>query len=120
MAGKSRPRRRPGATATLKGSVIVGFEAGKGGIEHFSARHDNDVVTSGDLVSPENLARQALGAVPLDGAAQLARGGDAEPRPGTPVLEQKHRHEPAGDPRSLAVDALELGPAADPLGGCQA
>jgi hypothetical protein len=55
------------AIAPPESGVIVGFEAGKGSIEHFPARHDHDIKSSGHSVAPEQLARQALGTIAFDG-----------------------------------------------------
>ena len=35
------------AVAPFEGGVIVGFEAGEGSIEHFPARHDDDIEAGG-------------------------------------------------------------------------
>ena len=48
--------------STLKGLKVVGFEACKGGIEHFPARHDDDIESGGELVPSEEFARKAFGA----------------------------------------------------------
>jgi hypothetical protein len=52
---------------TFKGGSVVGFEAGEGGIEHFPARHDNDIDAGGELLPPEHLATEAPGAVAVNG-----------------------------------------------------
>ena len=46
--------------------MVIGFEAGEGGIEHFPARHDDDVGAGGHLVTPEHLAGEAFGAIAID------------------------------------------------------
>jgi hypothetical protein len=103
-----------GAT-TLEESLIVGFKTGEGSIEHFPAGHDDDVVTGRDFVTPENFTRQALGAIALNSAAELARRRDAEAWSRSPVREQKHRHEPARNSSAILVNPLELTPAPHPL-----
>jgi hypothetical protein len=78
VAATPGPRAWLGGPSTLERCVIVGLKRGEGGIEHFPARHDDDVVTGGHLVAPEDLSREALGAVAFHGAAKLARGGHAQ------------------------------------------
>jgi hypothetical protein len=46
--------------------VVISFEAGEGGIEHFPARHNDDVEAGGHVVAPEHLAGEALGAIAID------------------------------------------------------
>lgn len=106
--------------ATLERSVIIGFKAGEGSIEHLTERHDNDVVTGGDFVAPEDFTRQALGAISFGGTAEPSGCRHPESRRLTAVGEHEDGHEPAGNARSLVIDALELGPAPDPLVGRQA
>ncbi len=101
--------------AALEESVIVGFKGGEGSIEHFPARHDDDVVAGGNLVTSEEFPRQALGAIAFHGVAELPGGSHAESGRLAAVAEQEHRHETAGNARPFVVDALELGPAPDPF-----
>ena len=64
----------PGACGTLgltqcslESPLIVGFEAGKGSIEHFPPRNDNDVEACGAVGSAKYFTGEAFGAVPIDG-----------------------------------------------------
>jgi hypothetical protein len=116
------PGARPwsGRAAAFEGSVIVGFKAGEGSIEHFPACHDDDVVSADDLVAPEYFTRQSLGPISFNGVTKLAGCGHAEPRRGTAGGEHEQRQEPAVDASSFVIDALEVGSAPDPLVGCQA
>jgi hypothetical protein len=99
--------------------VIVGFETGEGRIEHFPARHDDDVKAGSQLVAPEHLARQAFGAIAFDSGADFSCRRNAEPRCRPAIRQNEQSHEPAMDPGAVSVDALELGPAADTLRGCK-
>lgn len=65
--------------APVKGVCIITLETGKGRIEHFPARHDDDVQACRDLMTPEEFAREALGAISLDGAAKFPAGRDPQP-----------------------------------------
>ena len=101
------------AIAAGKGGKVVGFKAGERCIEHFPARHDDDVQTGRDRVAPEHLARQPFGAVAFDGRSQFSRGRDAEPRGGAAIRHHEQHHEPSVDSRAGLVGALEFGPATD-------
>lgn len=94
----------------------IGFKAGEGSIEHFPARYDHDIETVSDLTTPEDFPRQPFGAIPIDGAANLARGGHAEARAPEAIGQYEDGHEAAVDAGALVVEALELRPPADPLG----
>ena len=96
--------------------MVVSIEDGEGGMEHFPARHDDNVEAGGNLVAPEHLAREALGAVAFDSRPEFPRGGNAETRCGAAIRQHEHSHEPAVDASALIVDALEFGPAADAFG----
>ena len=115
----ARARARTLATVALENGVVIGFEAGEGGIEHFPARHDDDVETGGDFMAPEHLSGETLGAVPFDGRPEFPRGSHTEPRRGSAIRQHEQCHEAAMDPSALFVDALEFGPAADALGNRQ-
>jgi hypothetical protein len=120
VAAARGPGARSCRASALEGSVIVSFKTREGGIQHFPARHDYHVVAGRNLVAPEDLARQTLGAIAHDGPAKLARSSDAAPLCLPPVREHEHRHEPAGDARAVVIDAFELGSAADSLFGREA
>ena len=107
------------ATVAFENGVVIGFEAGEGGIEHFPARHDDDVEAGGDFMAPEHLSGETFGAVPFDGRPEFPRGSHTEPRRGSAVRQHEQCHEAAMDPSAFFVDALEFGPAADALGNRQ-
>jgi len=65
--------------ASVKGVCIVILEAGKGCIEHLPTWYDDDVPASRDLMTPEDLPSEPLGAIPLDRSTKLAAGGDPQP-----------------------------------------
>jgi hypothetical protein len=109
-----------GRAAAVEGSVIVGFKAGEGGIEHFPARHDDDVVPSDDFVAPEDFTRQSLGPVSFNGVTKLASCGHAKPGRGTVGGEHEQGQITAVDAPTFVIDALEVGSAPDPLVGRQA
>jgi hypothetical protein len=109
-----------GGSAAFPRAVEIGFKTGEGCIQHFPPRHDDDVIRAGWFVTPEDFARQALGAIAFDGVPHLTRGGYAEAGAGPRRGEQEHGHEAPGDPCPLVVHALELGPAPDALGRPQA
>ena len=75
--------------------------------------HDHEVVPLAELLGarPKSLPEQALHAIALDGAAELAAHGHAEPRLRVGVLRAREGvdHEvPARMRATLAVDAFEL------------
>jgi hypothetical protein len=62
--------------ASFKGVCIVVLETGKGRIKHFPARDDDDVQPGCDLMTPENLTSEPLGAIPLDRWTKLPASCD--------------------------------------------
>jgi len=65
--------------ASVKGVCIVVLETGKRRVEHFPARDDDDVQPGCNLMTPEDLPREPLGAIPLDRRTKLAAGCDPQP-----------------------------------------
>src|SRR5687767_2404908 len=65
----------------------------------------------------EYLAHDALGAVTLHGAADLARRRNPKPRLARLALLREQRHEPAIAPESGLINQLEVGPLPNMLGG---
>src|SRR5687767_4038231 len=65
----------------------------------------------------EYLAHDALGAVALHGAADLARRRNPKPRRARFALLREQRHEPAVAPESRLINQLEVGPLPNMLGG---
>jgi hypothetical protein len=82
--------------ASVKGVCIVTLEAGKGRIKHFSAWHDDDVHAGRDLMTPEDLTSEPLGAISLDRDTELPARGDAQPGRSTAVGGDEQRHEAPG------------------------
>lgn len=115
--GRTWPRTL--AAVAFENGVVIGFEAGEGGIEHFPARHDDDVEAGGDLMAPEHLSGEAFGAVPNDGRPEFPRGGHTETRCIPAICKHEQGHEASMDPSTILVNALEFGPAADALGNRQ-
>jgi hypothetical protein len=64
--------------ASGEGGCVVGFKAGKGRIEHFPARHEDDIQSRRRLLSPEQLAGKTFGPIPYNGGTELACGGYSE------------------------------------------
>ena len=56
-----------GATPAIEGGVVIGFESGEGCIEHFPARHDDDVKAGSQFPPPEQFSCQAFRAITFDG-----------------------------------------------------
>ena len=77
------PTRRP--IPLVEEVAVIRFKAGERSIEHFPARYDDDIERRVDLVTPEHLARQALGTVPDNGRPDLARRRDPEPAVPCPI-----------------------------------
>jgi len=102
--------------ASVKGVCIVTLEAGKGRIKHFAAWHDDDVQTGRDLMTPEDLPSESLGAISLDRGTELPARRDAHPghRPG--VRGDEQRHEAPGYSNAGRVRSLEIRPSPHPLG----
>jgi hypothetical protein len=105
--------------ASLKSVCVVDFKAGEGGIEHFPARHDDDVKAGFDLMTPEHLAREPLSAISLNRGTQLSCRCYTYARDGATVLDDEQGHESRVNPKTGAVGTLEIRPAANPLGGRQ-
>jgi len=61
------PRLRSLTLTSGKGGRVIGFKAGKGRIEHFPARHEDDVQSRGRFLFPEQLAGKTFRPVPDNG-----------------------------------------------------
>jgi hypothetical protein len=79
--------------APVKGVCIIDLEAGEGRIKHSPARHDDHVQARHDLMTPEDLPREAFGAIPLDSGTEFPAGRYAEPRDCSAVGDDEQRHE---------------------------
>jgi len=91
----------------LDGLREVGLEGGKGSIEHFPARHDDEIQSwarlehRSDLMAPEQLARQPFRAISTNRGSQFAAGGDPESRMLQRGRNGDERHEPRVNPAPL-------------------
>ena len=82
--------------ASVKGVCIVTLEAGKGRIKHFAAWHDDDVQAGRDLMTPEDLPSEPLGAIPLDRDTEFPAGRNTQPGCCSAVRNDEQRHEASG------------------------
>ena len=71
------------------------------------------------LVQPENISNQSFSPVSLDRRSEPPGGDDAESPVRKTVGEEQHRHITPSDARPPLLDALELRPVVDPLGGAK-
>jgi hypothetical protein len=62
-------------------SGVVGFKAGERRIDHFPARHEDDVESRWRFPSPEQLAGETFGPVPDNSGANLPCGCYTESAP---------------------------------------
>jgi len=99
---------RSGPIPSAEEIAVVGFKAGEGSIEHFPARHDDNIESRCDLIPPEDLSRQTLGAVAIDRRSHLARCRDAEPGAGATVRYDEQHHQPAVEFDARLVGPFEL------------
>jgi hypothetical protein len=81
--------------AAIEGCTVVGFEGGEGRIDHFPARHDDDILAGVNLVATEQFARQTLGPIANNRATHLSRGCYTQPGSPATVRYHEHCHEPA-------------------------
>jgi hypothetical protein len=72
------PGRLP-SMASVKGVCIIDLNAGEGRIKHSAAWNDDDVQAGCDLMTPEDLPREPLGAIPLNRTTEFPTGRDTEP-----------------------------------------
>jgi hypothetical protein len=105
--------------ASVKGVCIIDLETGEGRIKHSPARHDDDVQAGRDLMMPEDLTREAFGAVPFYRTSELSTSRDTESRDGSAVGHHEERHEARRDSNARHIRTLEVGSAANPLTGRQ-
>src|SRR5204863_6390948 len=91
-------RRSASATKTAAEDLAeFAFKGSQAGVEQVPFRNDDDVDAGHGLVATKNLSYQSFSSVPLDGAAEFPRGGDAEPAVQPPGRQRKQREEPAVD-----------------------
>jgi hypothetical protein len=103
-----------------EGGHVIGFKAGERCIEHFPARHDDDVETVRNLVAPKQLAGEAFGAVSYHGRPEFPRGSHPQSRPSASIGYHKQHHESAVNPDAGGVGSLELRAAPNPICTTQA
>ena len=101
--------------ASGKGCGVVDLKAGEGRIEHFSARHEDDIESGWRLLFPEQLAGKTLGPVPDNRGPELSGRRNTESTPIAAVWRHKQSHEPAPQPQAVFIRALKLGTPPDPL-----
>ena len=101
--------------ATGEGGGVIGLKTGEGGIEHFSARHEDDVESGWRLLSPEQLAGKTFRPVSDNCGAELSGCRNTESTPVTAVGRHKQSHEPAPQPHAVFIRPLKLGTPPDPL-----
>ena len=83
------------AVTTGEGACVIGLKAGKGRIEHFPARHDDDVESRWRFQSSEQLTGETLRPVPHDRRAKLPGCRHPESTPCASVRGDEQCHEPA-------------------------
>lgn len=98
------------AAAGEEGDVF-GFEICERCIEHFPARHDDDIDTANIFPPPEQLPGAPFRPVAIDGRPEFPRCGDAEPRHGGTIKHDENRHVTAVNLCPAGVDPLKLGAA---------
>jgi hypothetical protein len=98
-----------------EGGVVIGLKAGEGRIEHFSARHDDDIQARRRFSLSEQLPGEPLGPVPHNRGAQFPGGGNAKPALRATIRRHEQGHEPPGQPQAVFIRLLEIGPSSDPL-----
>jgi hypothetical protein len=103
------------AVSFVEGGHVIGFKAGERCIEHFPARHDDDVETGRNLVAPKQLASEAFGAVSFHGRTEFPRCGHPQSRLSTSIGHHEQHHESAVNPDAGVVGSLELRAAPNPF-----
>ena len=96
-------------------SSVIGFKSAQAGVEEIALGDNDDVKSIRDLIPTENLSNQSFRSITLDRATELLRGGDSQPA-NPAIRQEKHRAVAAVNPKSTAVDLLELGAAANAFG----
>jgi hypothetical protein len=91
-----------------EGVAVIGLKAGEGRIEHFSARHEDDIQARGRFLLSEQFASQTLGPVPHNRGAELPSGRNAKPAPVAAVWRHEQGHEPARQPQAMLIRLLEF------------
>jgi hypothetical protein len=116
-AGRTSARRSaasPGRASEC--GAIIGFEAGKSGIEHFAPGNDDHIEAGGRLVAPKDLTHQPFGPIPLHGPPEFPRRDDAEAGHVEAVGQGEEGQIAAVHPHPLVVGPFEMRAALDALG----
>ena len=111
---------RPGglclfAVTTGEGACVIGLKAGKGRIEHFPARHDDDVESRWRFQSSEQLTGKTLGSVPHDSRTKLPGRCHTQPASGASVRGNEQCHEPAPQALSVLIRPFEFRTSSNPF-----
>lgn len=106
---------RESAPRTIHERPVLGFKDGQAGVEEIGPGDNDHVEARCNLVPTEYFTQQPFGAVPLDGAAQFLRRGDAQAAVRLLVGQEEQGSEPAADADAALVYALEIGASADAL-----
>src|SRR5262249_33130663 len=109
--GSTGPRKSAGDEV-----AVVGFKDVQAGIEEIAFRHDDHVEAGGDFVTTKNLSNQSFSSISLDGAAKLARGGNAQSANAELIGQQEDRCVAAMDFDAAIVHPLKFRAASDPFG----
>jgi hypothetical protein len=99
------------ACGSLEEGSKLALETGIWRIEEFAAWDDDDIEAGRRLLVTEQFPCEAFGAVPNDGAAETARGGNSEPRNPNGVGRDEHGHETSVDLGAAVVGQFKVGPA---------
>lgn len=103
------------AVTTGEGACVIGLKAGKGRIEHFTSRHNDDVESRGRFQSSEQLAGETLGPVPHHRGSKLPGSRHAQSAPCASVWCHKQRHEPAAQTLAVLIGPFEIRTSSNPL-----
>jgi hypothetical protein len=100
---------------TGEGACVIGLKAGKGRIEHFPARHDDDVESRWRFQSSEQLTGKTLGSVPHDSRTKLPGRCHTQPASGASVRGNEQCHEPAPQALSVLIRPFEFRTSSNPF-----
>ena len=103
------------AVTTGESACVIGLKAGKGRIEHFPARHDDNVESRWRFQSSEQLAGETLGPVPHGRGAKLPGSRHAQSAPCASVRGDEQCHEPAAETLAVLISPFEFRTSSNPL-----
>jgi hypothetical protein len=98
-----------------EGGVVIGLKGGEGRMEHFSARHEDDIQARRRFLLSEQLAGETLGAVPHNRGSEFPSGGNSKPAPVAAVRRHEQGHEPAGQTQAVLIRLLEFRSPSNPI-----